>query len=126
MVDTDVRLIARRILVGQRELLALFKLYLAVSKLTKAHLRTLRVEDERNDLARPLCRCTYLVDAFEVLLVCTMGEVEACAVHSALDERVNNSLRIRCRTLCADNFCLFQHIMSPAFLESLIKCFPWP
>ena len=116
MVDADVRRIARCIVMGQRELLPLFELYLALRELAETHLRSLCIEDERDDLPGALRRCTHLVDAREMLVVRAVREVEARTVHSALDERVDNSLGIRCRSLCAYDFRLFQHIILPRFL----------
>ena len=50
MVDADVCGIAWRVIVGQRELLALFELDLSLGKLAETHLRPLRIKDQRDDL----------------------------------------------------------------------------
>ena len=46
----------------------------------------------------------------------TVGEVEARAVHPAFDERVDNPVRVRCRSLRTYDFRLFQHVVSPPFI----------
>ena len=117
VVDADVRLIARRIVVREREFVALLKVYLAGGEFAEAHLRPLGVEDQRDHLPRALRSGAYLLDALHVLRMRTVGEVEACAVHPVLDECIDDAVRIRGRTLCADNFCFFQHDISPVFLS---------
>ena len=117
VVDADVCLITRRIVICEGEFVALFEVYLAGGEFTETHLRSLGVEDQRDYLARALCRSAYLFDAFQMLRVRAMGEIEASAVHPALDECIDDAVRIRGRTLCAYNFCLFQHDISPVFLS---------
>ena len=104
MVDGDMRLIARDILIRQRELVALLEHDLAVLELAKTHLRALRIEDQGNDLASLLGSLAHHVDAVQVLCMITMGEVEACTVHAICDQCINYARSLRSGTLRADNF----------------------
>ena len=120
MIDADMRLVSRSIVMGQDKLLALLELHLARCELAETHLRSLCVENQRNHFARALRRRTHLVDAHEMLLMRAVGEVEPRAVHSVLDERVDDPVRVRCRTLCAYDLRLFQHVVSPPLSLKLI------
>ena len=104
MVDGYVRLVARDVLIRQRELVALLEHDLAVFELAKTHLRSLRVQDQGNDLASLLGCLAHHVDAVEVLCVVTMGEVEACTVHAVCNQCIDYARSLRSRTLRADNF----------------------
>ena len=104
VVDGDMRLIARDVLIRQRELIALLEHDLAVLELAEAHLRSLRIENQGNDLAGLLGSLAHHVDAVEVLCVVTMGEVKACTVHAVCNQCIDYARSLRSRTLRADNF----------------------
>lgn len=93
VVDADVRLIARRIVVREREFVALLKVHLAGGEFAEAHLRSLGVEDQRDHLSRSAPQQRVPFDALHMLRMRTVGEVEACAVHPVLDECIDDAVR---------------------------------
>ena len=108
-----MRFIARRIFIRQRELVALLEHDLTVFELAKTHLRSLRVQDQGNDLTCLLGCFTNHFDAAKMLCMITMGEVEACAVHAIGNQRIDNARSLRGRSLRADNFVFFNMCESP-------------
>ena len=72
MVDGDMRLIARDILIRQRELVALLEHDLAVLELAKTHLRALRIEHDGDRQAKLLA---HLLDHVDLGLMLGMGAV---------------------------------------------------
>ena len=108
-----MRLIARGIVICQRKFLALFQLNFAVGKLAKAHLRSLGIKDERDDLSQFLGCLTNAFNAAAVLLMIAMRKIEARQVHAIFDQRFDNSGLVCGRSLRTNDLRFLQHTKIP-------------
>ena len=124
VVDRALRLIARCVVVRQKERLSRFEHDRAVLEFAKAHLRPLRVEQQRDDAPHLLRRLTHAVDALQMLVMRTMRKVETRDIHAVLDKLLHHARRIRRRPLRANDLrLLVKHTSSSIHAYKTFSCF---
>ena len=83
IIHMGLMLVTHIFLRSQGEFIALTKLYLVILKHTQAHFRSLGIGNGGNNLARSCCCLSNQAQALTMILVITMGEVEAGQIHAS-------------------------------------------
>ena len=109
VADRNVSFISGRVIVSEDEFFSGSQLNFTVFKFAEPHFRTFRVQDEGNNFVCLLRRSFNRIDSLFVFLVRSVRKIEPGAIHSVFDKLIDDSGRVGCRSLCAEDFRFFQH-----------------